>query len=315
VTPERGVTQDRPASPGAEAARRPDLQDWTLLLLLVVLWGSAFAVAAVVLRQYTPGQLVVGRLWIGALVLWLLVLAARRPWPGRPDRWLWFGAMAVLGNALPFYLISWGQQVVPSGLTGILMAIMPLAVLPLAHLFVPGERMTPRRVAGFLLGFGGIVLLLGPEARRQLGGEGAALLPQLAILAGAVCYAVNLIVARRAPRGDPMTTAAGVLLISAPLASVGWLLGGAPLPSAPTLGPTAGLVALGLLSTGLATVIYFRVVSRAGPGFLSLINYLIPVYAVIIGALFLGESLSPRAMVALAVILTGVVVSQRGGRR
>ena len=111
-----------------------------------------------------------------------------------------------------------------------------------------------------------------------------------------------------------MTTAAGVLLISAPLASVGWLLRGAPLPPAPALGPTTGPVALGLLSTGLATVIYFRVVSRAGPGFLSLINYLIPVYAVIIGALFLGESLSARAMLALAVILTGVVVSQRGGR-
>jgi drug/metabolite transporter (DMT)-like permease len=292
--------------------RRPDAQDWLLLLMLVILWGSAFAVAAVVLRQYTPGQLVVGRLWIGALVLCLLVAAAGRPWPRSGGLWGWYAAMAVIGNALPFYLISWGQQVVPSGLTGILMAVMPLAVLPLAHLFVPGERMTPTRIAGFMLGFAGIVMLLGPEAARQLGGQGAALLPQLAILAGAVCYAVNLIIARRAPRGDPMTTAAGVLLVSAPLASVGWLAAGAPMPQAPRFGPTAGLVALGLLSTGLATVIYFRVVSRAGPGFLSLINYLIPVYAVVIGALFLGEELSPRAIAALGVILFGVVVSQRG---
>jgi drug/metabolite transporter (DMT)-like permease len=292
--------------------RRPDWQDWILLFLLVVLWGSAFAVAAIVLRQYTPGQLVVGRLWIGALLLWLLVLAAGRPWPRRAGVWAWFAAMAVIGNALPFYLISWGQQVVPSGLTGILMAIMPLAVLPLAHVFVPGERMTPMRVAGFLTGFAGILLLLGPEALRQVAGRGAALLPQLAILAGAVCYAVNLIVARRAPRGDPMTTAAGVLLISAPLASGGWLLAGAPMPVELRFGPTAGLVALGLLSTGLATVIYFRVVSRAGPAFLSLINYLIPVYAVVIGALFLGEDLSVTAIVALGVILLGVVVSQRG---
>jgi drug/metabolite transporter (DMT)-like permease len=292
--------------------RRPDLQDWVLLFLLVVLWGSAFAVAAVVLRQYTPGQLVVGRLWIGALLLSLMVLAAGRSWPRRAGVWAWFATMAVIGNALPFYLISWGQQVVPSGLTGILMAIMPLAVLPLAHVFVSGERMTPMRVAGFLLGFAGILLLLGPEALRQVAGRGAALLPQLAILAGAVCYAVNLIVARRAPRGDPMTTAAGVLLISAPLASVGWLLTGAPMPVEPRFGPTAGLVALGLLSTGLATVIYFRVVSRAGPAFLSLINYLIPVYAVVVGALFLGEELSLTAIVALGVILLGVVVSQRG---
>jgi drug/metabolite transporter (DMT)-like permease len=292
--------------------RRPDLQDWVLLFLLVVLWGSAFAVAAVVLRQYTPGQLVVGRLWIGALLLWLMVLAAGRSWPRRAGVWVWFAAMAVIGNALPFYLISWGQQVVPSGLTGILMAIMPLAVLPLAHLFVPGERMTSMRVAGFLMGFAGILLLLGPEALRQVAGRGAALLPQLAVLAGAVCYAVNLIVARRAPRGDPMTTAAGVLLISAPLASVGWLLTGAPMPVEPRFGPTAGLVALGLLSTGLATVIYFRVVSRAGPAFLSLINYLIPVYAVMVGALFLGEDLSLTAIAALGVILLGVVVSQRG---
>ena len=293
--------------------RRPDLQDWTLLLLLVVLWGSAFAVAAVVLRQYTPGQLVVGRLLIGAAVLWVLVFAARRPWPRRAGLWGWFLVMAIVGNALPFYLISWGQQVVPSGLTGILMAVMPLAVLPLAHFFVPGERMTRARVTGFVLGFAGIVLLLGPDALRELGGSGASLLPQLAILAGAVCYAVNLIVARRAPRGDAMTTAACVLLVSAPLASAGWLLAGAPMPADPRLGPTLGLVALGLLSTGLATVIYFRVVSRAGPGFLSLINYLIPVYAVLVGALFLDEALPVHAIAALAVILSGVVMSQRGG--
>lgn len=290
--------------------RRPDLQDWAGLLALVILWGSAFAVAAVVLRQYTPGQLVAGRLWIGAIVLFGLVVVARRPWPRGPI-WRWYAVMAVLGNALPFYLISWGQLVVPSGLTGILMAVMPLAVLPLAHFFVPGERMTRNRVFGFTLGFAGIVLLMGPEAARQLRGEGAALIPQLSILAGAVCYAINLIVARKAPRGDPITTAAGVLLISAPLASVGWLAAGTSLPSDPAPGPTLGLVALGLLSTGLATVIYFRVVTRAGPGFLALINYLIPCFAVLVGAAFLGETLGSRAIVALAVILFGVVVSQR----
>ena len=291
--------------------KHPDRQDWLWLAILVALWGSAFALISVSLRDFTPLQVVTSRLWIGAAVMLVLMRGRRQGIPRDGRTWLFFLTMAILGNALPFFLIAWGQQAVTSGVTGILMAIMPLLVLLLAHFFVPGEKMTLPRVIGFVLGFVGIVMLIGPAALGEFEGQGAVFWSQLAILSGAACYAVNLIVARRAPRLDPVMTAAWVLLLSALLATTALWIDGDPLPDAPTLIPLVALIALGVLSTGVATAVYFRIVSRAGATFLSLINYLIPIFAVLVGALFLSERLPARSFFALAIILVGVIISQR----
>lgn len=291
--------------------RHPDSKDWILLALLVALWGSAFALISVSLSGYTPWQVVTSRLWVGAIVLFILMRGRRHTVPTGAGTWTFFVVMAILGNTLPFFLISWGQQEVSSGVTGILMAIMPLIVLLLAHFFVPGERMTLLRLVGFVLGFVGIVILTGPDAIGQIRGRGTVFWSQFSILCGAACYAVNLIVARRAPRLDPLVTAAWVLLISAVLATVALFIDGDIAPARFSATPTIALLALGVMSTGLATVLYFRIVARAGATFLSLINYLIPVFAVVVGALFLNESLPLSSLLALGIILAGVVVSQR----
>jgi drug/metabolite transporter (DMT)-like permease len=294
---------------------RPTVADWLLLILLVVLWGSAFGLTDVALAGFSPMQLVTGRLWIGAAFLMALVVARGDSLPRRPAEWRAILAMAVLGNALPFFLISWGQQRVPSGLTGILMAVMPLVVLVLAHFLVPGERLSRWRVSGFLLGFTGIVLLTGPDAMGAVRGEGTALLSQLAVLGGAVCYGLNLIIARRSPPMPVAVVAGWVVLSSAVISTVATLLNGPLWPREADTLSTLSVAALGVLSTGVATMAYFRVVARAGATFLSLINYLIPVWAVVLGAAVLGEALSLRAIVALAVILLGVLASQFGQPR
>jgi drug/metabolite transporter (DMT)-like permease len=286
-------------------------EDWLLLAILVVLWGSAFALTEIALQGFSPLQLVTGRLWIGAVFLLGLLALSRQRLPRDGRTWVYCLTMSVLGNVLPFFLISWGQQTIPSGLTGILMAIMPLVVLVLAHFLVPGERLNPPKVIGFLMGFTGIVLLTGPSALEGFGGNAAEIVAQLSVLAGAVCYGLNLIVARRGPRLPPQLTAGCVLLGSAAFSSAATLAVDDPLPSGFEAVPTAALLCLGLLSTGAATVIYYRVVARAGATFLSLINYLIPVYAVLAGAVFLGERLAGRSLLALAVILLGIVVSRR----
>lgn len=290
---------------------RPGLRDWFLLMLLVLLWGSAFALTDVALQAFTPLQVVVGRLWIGASVLIVMILVSRQQMPRGVTAWTYIATMAVLGNVLPFFLISWGQQTIPSGLTGILMAVMPLVVLVLAHFLIPGERMNAPKVLGFILGFAGIVVLTGPAAIGSAGGNAAQLLAQLSVLAGAICYGLNLIVARRGPAMPPQLTAACVLLVSAALATMITLLYGEPAPSGVPVGPAIALASLGLFSTGLATVVYYGVVASAGPTFLSLINYLIPVYAVIAGAAFLGERLAMHSLVALAIILVAIVISHR----
>lgn len=288
-------------------------EDWFLLALLVVLWGSAFGLTEIALQGFSPLQIVTGRLWIGALVLLVPLAVSGKELPRNRRTWTYLLSMSVLGNVLPFYLISWGQQAIPSGLTGILMAVMPLVVLVLAHFLVPGDKLNAPKVVGFLLGFCGIVLLTGPSALAGLGGDASEIVAQLSVLGGAVCYGLNLIIARRGPRLPPQVTAGCVLLGSAVLSAGASFAEGAPLPGSLDLAPTAALLSLGLLSTGLATVVYYRVVARAGATFLSLINYLIPVYAVLAGVVFLGEQMAIRSVLALMVILAGIVVSRRRG--
>lgn len=295
---------------------RQGLVEWSLLLALVALWGSSFLLVRVSLAAFTPVAVTAGRLLIGAAILGLLLAFSRRRLPRDGRAWWFFTVMAVIGNALPFFLIAWGQQTIPSGLTGILMAVMPLVVLLLAHFLVQGERLTPRRLAGFLLGFAGVVVLTAPEARAALVGRDASFLSQLAVLAASTCYGVAAIVARRGPVLNPVITAGSVLAIAG--LAVGALLlasrlrngEAAALRGPVSLAPGLALLALGALSTALATVVYFQLVARAGATFLSLINYLIPVWAVLMGAVVLGERLPTRAFAALGLILAGVVLAR-----
>lgn len=294
------------------APQSPRLFHWMLLGLLAVLWGSAFAGTEVALRSFSPATIVAGRVFIGALILMLFVRLSGRRMPTDARQWRWIVIMAVMGNAVPFYLIAWGQQQVDSNVAGILMAVMPLMVLALAHRFVPGERIDAQRLVGMLAGLVGVVLLLGADGALPWNGEGS-FAGRLAILAGAMCYAVNVVVARLAPPMDSSVTAAGVTLTAAVLIVPVALFGASPTVIVEREAVLA-VILLGALATGLATVIYFEIVRAAGPAFLSLINYLVPAWAVITGAVLLGERLQSSAMLALAVIFGGVLLSQRRRR-
>lgn len=285
------------------------LVPWLLLFALVAMWGSSFLLTKVAVASLPPAHVVTVRLLIAALLLGGLVLIARKQRPRLGVVWVYFVAMAIIGNVLPFLLISWGQQRIDSGLAGILMAVMPLTTLVLAHFFVAGEQMNRRRLGGFSLGFVGIVVLVGPQALAQLGGSGEVLWAQLAVLGGAVCYAVNTIVARRRPEADAWMTAAIVLSI-ATLLSAPFSISRAPAVDYPSEALIAVLL-LGLISTAMATVVYFKLVALAGPTFLSLINYLIPLWALALGVMFLDERPDWNAILALVLILAGIGLSQR----
>ena len=291
------------------------LTHWLLLFALVVMWGSSFMFTKIAVAAIAPTNIVAGRLVLAAVVLLGLMVLSRRSLPTDARSWRFFIAMALVGNCLPFWLITWGQQGIDSGLAGILMAIMPLATVLLAHVFVAGERMSRNKAAGFLVGFAGIVLLMGPTALLELRGSGAALFSELAVLCGAICYAVNTIIARHRPDGDALVAGAGVILVAglvmAPTAALtdGFVFVDiAPLPA-------AAVGFLGIVSTALATVVYFKLVAAAGPSFLSLINYLIPLWAVMIGMVVLGESPEWSSVAALALILSGIGLSEAGSRR
>jgi len=292
---------------------RHELGDWSMLLALTVMWGSSFLFTKIAVGALAVEQIVAARLAIAALVLIPLARSLGRGWPRGRRLWLAFAAIAIVGNVLPFSLITWGQRSIDSGLAGILMAIMPLATLALAHLFVPGERLTRWRIGGFLLGFTGVVVLIGPEALLAIGGEDSPLLPMLAVLCGALCYGASSIISRLRPASDAVTTAAAVTALAALLTLPA--LVGRGLPAAATLPlPAVGAVLfLGLMSTATAMIVYFRLIQSAGPSFTSQLNFLIPLWAVAVGVLFLGEQPSLDHLYGLGLILTGILVARRDG--
>ena len=292
--------------------RRPVLH-WILLLALVAMWGSSFMLTKVAVSALSPSSVVAGRVVIATVILGIAMVFLGRRLPRWGRHWVFFIAMAVMGNCLPFWLISWGQRGIDSGLAGILMAVMPLATLVLAHVFVEGERLTAARAAGFATGFAGVVVLIGPEAVMEVAGAGSHLLSELAVLGGALCYAVATIIARRRPDSDALVAATGVAIaasvIMAPMAMASAAAGG-PLDSPVPAASLAAVAILGVVSTALATVVYFKLIALAGPSFLSLINYLIPLWAVLVGMAVLDERPDWTALAALALVLLGIALSE-----
>ena len=289
----------------------PTMLAWILLILLGLVWGGSFLGVAKALDGFGPLTIAAGRIGIAAVILTAVAVVSGMGLPpantatGR-SFWLHCLGMGIFSNALPFALLAWGQERVSSGFAGITMAIVPLLVLPLAHAFVPGERMTLRKAIGFVIGFFGVALLVG-----QGGGEagGAVGLARLACVAASCCYAVGAIITRLAPPAPTVAFAAASLLIasaiSIPLALVfeGW-------PASPPPAALVGLLYLGVFPTALATLALVYVIQSAGPTFMSLVNYQVPVWAVILGLVFLDEVVPPQFAGALALILAGLAVSQ-----
>jgi drug/metabolite transporter (DMT)-like permease len=291
------------------------LGHWLLLFALVAMWGSAFMFTGVAVRGFSPTALVAIRLGIAAVLLTGLVLLSGRAFPPTRRFWVFSLAISLAGNCVPFWLISFGQQRIDSGLAGILMGIMPLTTMVLAHFFVRGERLNRTKAAGFAVGFIGLVTLIGPEALLELDGQGTELPYQLAVLGGAVCYAINTIVARHRPPADPLVAAAGVMLAgSAITLPIGGVPASTQLVAAPA-GPMTAMLALSIVATAVATVVFLKLVATAGPSFTSFINYLIPVWALLMGVIFLGEEPGVRVVIALALILAGIALSEAGSRR
>jgi drug/metabolite transporter (DMT)-like permease len=290
--------------------KKPSLLAWLFLVLLGLIWGCSFLGVELALRGFGPLSIAAGRIAIAAAILTALAWTTGDRLPDAGTAlgrriWLHCLGMGLFSNALPFALLSWGQQRVTSGFAGISMAVVPLLVLPLAHLFVPGEQMTARKVVGFLIGFAGVALLVGPGA---MSGDGAAA-ARLACIAASSCYAVGAIVTRLAPPGPYLSFAAGGLLIAAgAILPVAMLLEGPP--TQPPQAALIGLLYLGIFPTALATVLLVYVVQSAGPSFMSLVNYQVPVWAVLLGIVVLGEDLPSQFLAALALILAGLGISQ-----
>ena len=289
---------------------------WLLLAALTACWASAFTFTAMALKGISPEWVVVFRQLIAALMLFPLALKLGTLHEVPRAAWGWLAALGIVGNVAPFYVISWGQQHIESGLAAIFITTMPLMTLALAHVFVPGERMTARRLAGFVTGLAGVALIVGPEVLFDVGISDLELLAQAAVLFGAVLFAANAIIARNMPTmdlwGRSAYTSGIAFIVILPLA-----LTTTPLPDTmPGAQSLLGIIGTGIFATGLATVIYYRLIDEAGPTFMSMTNYLVPPVALVAGIVVLGESPSIWALLGLALILVGIAVAElKWGKR
>ncbi len=285
--------------------------DWLGLIALVIMFGSAFMFTKLAVQEISPAIVAAGRIIIAAIMLLLIALLRKESFGFLRNTWLLIIALAITGDCLPFYLISWGQQTVDSSIAGILMAVMPLTTIVLAHFFVVGEPLTTNRVVGFLLGFLGILVLLGPAALAKFESGTNVVISMLAILGGAISYAINTILAKRLPNESFLAISTAVLVIASLIMLPILLVSNDAWIIKPGRIEFISLVLLGVFPTALATIVYFAVIARVGPSFLSQINYLIPVWAVLMGIVFLNEFIGIKEYIALAIILLGIAVAQR----
>lgn len=291
--------------------------DWLLLGLLVAISGSSFALIRKAVETAPPAGVAILRLWIGAALMYAIMRAARQDFPAPVDRsearprlkasWTHMLAISAIGYALPFFIFPWAQQYVESGLAGVYMAFMPVWTVLLASVFA-GEPLTARKLAGFLLGFAGVVILMGPDVLA--GAARSSILAQFGLLIATFCYAVSTVIARRAPPMPSRVFAAGNILGAAILAAPALFFVDLRI-SDWSIASALSIVGLAVGPTGLAGLIIIVLIRRAGAGFTALANYFVPVWAVVLGAALYAERLEPRVFAALAVILAAVAISQQ----
>jgi drug/metabolite transporter (DMT)-like permease len=282
--------------------------EWSMLLFLSVLWGLSFYFMGVAVREMPPLTIVLIRVALAAAALNLLLHATGQRLPMNAEVCAAFLVLGLLNNAVPFSLIVWGASHIPSSLAAILNASTPLFALVVAHLLTHDEKMTPARVAGVIIGFGGIVVMIGMDALRALGSH---VLAQVAVLVGSLSYAVASALGRRYQKLGlkPLQFASGQFIASTLLMLPVALVADRPWELAmPGTGAWGAVIGMGLLSTALAYIIYFRMLATAGAVNILLVTFLVPVTSIILGTAFLAERLHSTHFLGMALIGAGLAV-------
>lgn len=280
-------------------------RDWLLLVLLSLIWGSAFMFIKIALRELTPFCLIFIRLNIAAAVMCAVCLLSGATFPVGRSRWLAIGFLGVINTGLPFYLITWAQQHVDSSTASILNATSPVFVMILAHFFTDDEKLTVRKILGVTAGIAGIVVMVWSSLRNGIVLAGMA---QVAILGATLNYAIAGIYARRFKDIPSVVVAAVSLLGAVVCLSPGVLFTSWPDLTALSMQTWFAVLMLSVFCTGVAYIIYFRIIASAGATNALLVTLMIPVSALILGNTVLGESLRPDDIAGMILIFSGLLI-------
>jgi len=280
-----------------------------LLFILGAIWGTSFLFIKIIVTEIGPMTLVAGRLGLAALLMWSILRFRKMRLPRGRRIWTTYAVIGLINGALPFSLISWGEQYIPSGWAALLQATTPIFTILLAHLFTRDDRVTWGKVLGVALGFCGVGLLMWPEVRQ---GVSASVWSMLAIVGSSVCYALASVFARRRLKGqDPIASAAGAFTMGfAYILPLAFLLE-QPMRISPSWRALGSWVTLTVMGTVIASVIYYTLLDRTSATFTTMVTYIVPINGLILGALVLGEHLSPIVMISLGIVLSGVLLVRR----
>jgi len=277
--------------------------NWLQLVLLSILWGGSFFCVAVAVAELPPLTVVLARVGLAAIVMVALVHVAGERLPTRLSDWKLLAGMGLLNNAIPFTVISWGQVHIDSGLASILNATTPFFTVLLAHVLTRDERMTLAKLLGVLIGLAGVVALIGPATLSGLGIDGLA---QGAVLVGALSYAFAGIHGKRLKHLSSPVAAAGMLIASTVMLFPVTLMVDPPVTALPSMKTLAAIFFMAVFSTGLAYILYFRILRVAGATNVLLVTFLVPVSALTLGIVILDEALTWHAMLGMALIFAGL---------
>jgi drug/metabolite transporter (DMT)-like permease len=297
---------------GRTTPKNASLAALGLLLLLALIWASSFTLIRATVDVIPPFTLVAMRLAFAGAGLLALIALTGQSLPRDRDSLVVFLLLGLTGNAIPFVLISIGEQEISSALASILIGFMPLATALIAHGAIPDERLTPLRLAGVVLGVTGVVVLLGADALNDLGHH---VLAELAIVGAALSYAVNTVLARRARRIAPDLLATGAVLAAFLMILPFALVLDSPWTLEISVKKYMQTIALGIICTAGGYLIFFRLTAMAGATFTSMVNLLIPVIGLGFGLLLLDESLSWSMALALPLILAGLLLNRLAAGR
>jgi drug/metabolite transporter (DMT)-like permease len=280
--------------------------EWFLLIILSAIWGGSFYFFAVIIKELPVFTIVFFRVFLATLALWIFVFATKQKLPDFKSTWQNYFLMGLFNNVIPFSLIVWGESRVAPGLAAVLNATTPFFAVVVAHLSTQNEKLTWNRMTGAIIGLSGVAALVGFEAIKNLGSD---LIFQLAIVGASLSYGICTIFGRRLATTPPLVAAASQTAASSLMLLPLMFVIDKPFSlSMPSLNATLSLIALALLCTAIAYLIFFNIVKRAGMTNVTLVTFLVPVSAMILGAMFLDEQISLRHFIGMAVIGIGLAL-------
>ncbi len=281
--------------------------DYTLLTVLAAMFGASFMMTKVAVADVPPATIAISRIAIGGVMLFFVMLFYKQTLRSLLPHWKMITLAGFFGTALPFFLISWGQEKVDAGLTAILMAVMPLITLVLAHFFTNDEKLNVFKIIGFCLGLLGVAILIGFDKLASFTQEA---IRSYAIMLAACSYAVHAILSKYLTGVPRYAVSSAVLLVSVLILLPIVLYLDAPWDLSISSTSWWMLILLGIFPTGIGMLMLFAIIERQGAGFLSQINFLVPVFGVLWAIALINETLPPNALAALVIILAGVAIAR-----